>query len=433
MRCAQLVLIGSFVPLVAVAACKVSGETFVTTDAGLEYTEVARFPATPNDDIDILFVVDDSPGNATVLAAMQAGLGTMLQTLLTPEKRFPNVHIGVVTTDLGVSGAYDPALGPTNGSGPGMCSGRGLDGVLRVGAATTLSGSFISDIYSSGTRTTNYTGPIQTTLENMLRVPSNGCEFEQPLEAARAALKNTTNNAGFLRANASLGIIFVTDEDDCSIRATSFFTDAALSPPPLTSFRCTRNGVICDYRGATPDEMSTPGVKASCHSNETGPLVPVSEYVQYFKSLKPDPNKVTVRSLAGPAHSLAVDVNSSGPYLVHLCASGIDADPAVRLDQVADGVSGRRTLDACAPSAVGYSDQLKSIALQLSGQTGHACLERPIPDGTDCIVETNGSQLFTCGTAPCYLRNASDASCPYGSIEVQAAAATAWITMRCRL
>jgi hypothetical protein len=71
----------------------------------------------------------------------------------------------------------------------------------------------------------------------------------------RAALDGNPANAGFLRPGATLGVIFLTDEDDCSVRSPTLFSPANAVLGPLESFRCTRFGVTCEDGGGTPDEI----------------------------------------------------------------------------------------------------------------------------------------------------------------------------------
>src|SRR5262249_61835581 len=87
---------------------------------------------------------------------------------------------------------------------------------------------------------------------------ASGVGFEQPLEAVRAPLGDPmgdtahhipsrtppAGNAGFLRDNAFLAVIFITNEDDSSATPDSAMFDPnqnSNSDPlgPLASFRCT--------------------------------------------------------------------------------------------------------------------------------------------------------------------------------------------------
>jgi hypothetical protein len=420
--------------LASLSACRVSSERFVATDAGLDFVEVMAAPGAPNNDLDILFVIDDSPRSDLLRSAFMLGVPGFMANLKTTTGLLPNVHIGVITPDMGATGTDDTSSGQTVGSGAGACLDRGRNGALRVGGAS-VTGTFVSDIREmSGIRTTNYTGSINDALVAMATVGSSGCEFEQPLAAARKALDGNPVNAGFLRASASLAVVFVTNEDDCSFRTSTFLTDPALGNQD--SFRCTRYGVTCDYRGVSVVDMAEGGPKASCHAREGGLLADVADYVGFFQSLKKEePRMVVVRNLAADAGSLAVEIRPTGPALQHNCALGIDGDPAVRLDQVADGLGGRRTLDACSlPGSTGYNDQMRTLALQLSGLTGRRCLEREVPADAECVVQSGEDIVPSCATVSdsCYTLEPPDVECPYGRITL-APERDLWLTMRCRL
>src|SRR5438270_574700 len=92
-------------------------------------------------------------------AGAAAGTTTVSCTLSAIAGGLPNVHIGVVTSDVGTKGAEDSSPGPMIGTGAGACSGTGKAGNLQTSGSTTLTGNFISDVaVSSGGRATNYTG-----------------------------------------------------------------------------------------------------------------------------------------------------------------------------------------------------------------------------------------------------------------------------------
>ena len=67
-------------------------------------------------------------------------------------------------------------------------------------------------------------------------VGTDGASFEMPLEGMKRSLVDRVTdgtNAGFLRTDALLALIFLTDEDDCSTAATSFTAkDDSCAPPP---------------------------------------------------------------------------------------------------------------------------------------------------------------------------------------------------------
>jgi hypothetical protein len=98
---------------------------------------------------------------------------------------------------------------------------------------------------------------LQDTLACAIPQGNNGCGFEQPLESMRKAIvrAQTPNEAsyGFLRADAHLVVIFLTDEADCSTNneydsiflpdGNRAFWDVDWAAP--TSALCWRAGVEC--------------------------------------------------------------------------------------------------------------------------------------------------------------------------------------------
>ena len=85
-------------------------------------------------------------------------------------------------------------------------------------------------------RCRNYEGTLQDAFQYLAKVGSNGCGFEQQLEAVTKALdeNETPENRGFVRDGSLLAVIFITDEDDCSAQ------------DPNTLFRGDPSGGTCD-------------------------------------------------------------------------------------------------------------------------------------------------------------------------------------------
>jgi hypothetical protein len=98
--------------------------------------------------------------------------------------------------------------------------------------------------------------------------------FEQTLRSGYMALDKNGINAeqskGFLRDDAYLVVVFVSDEEDCSIADNATISDEAYE--------------TCGLLKTT---------------DQGGPLVPVAHYVNKFKALKSDPGKVIVAAIAG--------------------------------------------------------------------------------------------------------------------------------------
>jgi hypothetical protein len=323
-------------------------------------------------------VIASFPNFVDVLNLVQGGL--------------PNLHLGVVTSDLGTKGADDATPGPAIGSGPGSCSGNGKSGNLVTNGTALVAGTFISDIKNAdGTRSTNYSGKLEDAFSAIASIGASGCGFEQTIEAAKRALDNNPANAGFLRPDAYLAIMFVQDEDDCSFAHSSLLSADTSTLGLLQSFRCNRFGHVCSEGGADSTAMNVPGVKTGCTSNEASPyLTKVGDYATFFKGLKADPDSVIVASISGPATPYTVELRTPPgggtaiPAITHSCSyvgsfGGSDvADPAVRMKFLLDQFPGRSTYaTAC---QVDQSGAWTRFAQLIRKVMGSPCFDVPLAD-----------------------------------------------------
>jgi len=359
----------------------------------VEYKDI---PVTVNRDVDILFVIDDSPSMLDKQTNLKANFPNFINVLNTIEGGLPNVHIGVVTSDLGSKGADDAQPGPGIGTGPGMCSGNGKGGNLQTFGSTAVTGNFISDIKdNTGMRQVNYTGTLSDAFTQIASAGANGCGFEQHIEAAKRALVNNPANAGFLRPTAYLAIIIVADEDDCSMSHSTLIGSDTATLGPLQSFRCTRFGIKCDQGGADSNAMNQVGPKGMCHSADDGAyLTKIPDYVNTFKGLKADPNSVIVAAIAGVTSPFEVELRApigstqQIPALTHSCTytdssnSTEVADPAVRIKQLLDSFPNRSTFSTICQQDL--SGGLQLIAELLKSVIGSPCI-----DGTLADVDKN--------------------------------------------
>ncbi|MDQ3364625.1 MAG: hypothetical protein M3680_04275 [Myxococcota bacterium] len=358
----------------------------------VEYKDI---PVTVNRNIDILFVIDDSGSMADKQNNLATNFPNFINVLNTIEGGLPDVHIGVISSDMGTKGLDGAAGTPIGTLGQGGCANAGDDGKLLTGSAT-ITGSFLSDIkQTDGSRQKNYTGDLATVFGQMARVGATGCGFEQHLWSMQRSLQNVTANPGFLRPDAFLAVIFIADEDDCSVQNPSLLAAGDTGPlGPLTSFRCTRFGVTCAVGGATTDQMNVVGVKDQCAPAETSQyMAKVSGFVNYMKTLKSDPSKVIVAGIMGTLDPFAVEtrqINGQGQTaLAHSCTynspSGPQvADPPTRLKFFLDQFPNRSTFTSiCQPD---LSGGLQQIAQLLKTALGNPCIEGKLADPIDCSV-----------------------------------------------
>ncbi len=388
--------------------------TISTVDPQQGRVEYKDIPVTVNRDIDILFVIDDSPSMNDKQANLQANFGNFIDVLTTIPGGLPNVHIGVATSDVGSTGQSGP--GPTVGSGRGSCSGAGKAGTLQLGMATgNVTGTYLSDIQpqdQTAPRVTNYTAgmTLSQVFGLMARVGADGCGFEQHIEGAKRALSPTNpSNQGaspFLRANAYLAIIFIADEDDCSLKdANGFFGPESPALGALQSFRCTRFGITCDTGGADSNAMNQVGAKDMCHPNDNSQfLAKVADYAEFFKKLKADPQNVIVAGIIGNATPVQTELRAPQgsttqiPALAHSCnyqgADGNEvADPAVRIQFLLDQFPGRSTFTTICQQNL--TDGLQLIAQLLKTVIGDPCIEGDLAD----VDPTTAGDQFDCAVS----------------------------------
>ena len=372
--------------------------------------EAKDIPVNINRDLDLLFVIDDSPSMADKQANLADNFPKFIDVLRSIPGGLPSVHIGVVTSDMGTQGP-PPMTGPSIGGGAaGTCADKGKDGTLQKSAAAN--DVFISDLVDptkpSG-RNPNYTGDLATVFGDLAKAAgARGCGFEQHLGAMQRALGNTAN-ANFLRPTAYLGIIIIADEDDCSLADYHLLADDINSKNTLgatQSFRCTRFGVLCNQNGGNTNQMNQVGPKGQCHPNDDSQyLAKISGYADFLKKLKSDPNKVVVAGIIGTTDRFAVELRppqpgaTAIPALAHSC-SYVDrnnqtevADPPIRIKAFLDQFPNRSTsVSICQKD---LSGGLRQIGDLLKTVIGDPCIEGKLQNfGTaaapvyDCSVSS---------------------------------------------
>ena len=395
--------------------------------------------ATPNRNVDLLFVVDDSASMADKQNNLVNNFPNFINTLNTIEGGLPDLHLGVVTTDMGVRATTGAVSTINVGTvGQGGCSAAGDDGRLQTNGAP-VTGSFISDIkQTDGSRLKNYTGDLASVFSQMARVGATGCGFEQPLHAMRRALENTQANPGFLRPDAILAVVFLADEDDCSIKDHALYTTPdETTLGPQTSFRCTRFGVTCSTGGQTPAEMNQIGAKSGCKSNPTSAyLEDVTPFRDFLMGLKTDPSKVVVGGIIGNPEPFAVEQrqingmnqNAVARSCMYQSPSGVEvADPGARFKAFFDLFPNRSTSTTiCQPDLSGGLQQLGQLVTR---SIGSPCITQELEDvddkmaglQVDCVVEdvvgVNAaviSQCLTPATPPCWRIDTDPTGCPLG-------------------
>jgi hypothetical protein len=367
----------STLPLFLLAALPLAacGSSDPPPTTGALGRQVADVPPEPITDLDILFVIDNSWSmmlhqQALILAARDSLFGQLDAELGV----LPNLQIGVVTSSMG-AGPY-----PINGC---IDTNGEVGGQLFVlpECGGIVDGKFLSDVAGpDGTRITNYEGELADAFACIANVGNEGCGFEQPFSAMQHALDGSVaGNEGFLRPDAMLLVVFVTDEDDCSAFDTSLFDPDSEEFGPLASFRCFSEGIVCDG-----DDPNTPGIKTNCHSREDSAYVsPVAGYIDFLNGVKGDPTKVMVTGLFGKPDHVEVlpDVENDIMTLASVCAVAADgggAWPAPRMQELVESFPARYDLGNLCDAIPGQLSNIASTAAKV--MSGAPCLLGPIPD-----------------------------------------------------
>jgi hypothetical protein len=232
--------------------------------------------------LDILFMVDNSPSMAEEQNNLRRNFPVFMNELKKIPGGLPDVHIGVVSSDLG---AGSQPL--TNGGCPRPGGDRGI---LQTKPTCGLDGNSVFLASANNGTTNNFVGSLETAFSCMAALGTQGCGYEHQLQATRVALYQavTPENRGFLRDDALLAIILISDEDDCSAETTSnLFVDDASFPMTTASFRCSQVGHLCN--GVSPPIAPFDAPLESCRENPAGRLIKVSEIVDSIRALKRNP------------------------------------------------------------------------------------------------------------------------------------------------
>ncbi len=278
-------------------------------------------------DVDILFVVDNSVSMSPKQRAIASAIPGFMKKI---DDLKTNYHIGIITTDVGT---LPPGKTSFPGSPDSRCNtAKGDDGLLqnKPCSARIQSADQGSEfaVACNGNASSGVTAlcPDSTFVPRDLWIakdgdrinvaPSNaaglsastvaerafkciglvgdyGCGVESPLESMKRSLDgHLTENKGFLRENSVLAVIFITDEDDCSVqlaqRSVLDPTSASCDPQdPAPGYSCFNLDYRCIAKSLVCDEpMTTPGLKHNCREATGSFLEPTTKYAKFLAALR---------------------------------------------------------------------------------------------------------------------------------------------------
>lgn len=273
-------------------------------------------PLDVNKKVDVLLVIDNSGSMGEEQANLAANFGPFIEKL---EAVGADYRIGITTTDLGGKGCSGGSGGELSLSScldrpqtfvfdgedqfDVACAANCLhDGDALAVRPTTIdaSGEAVARPWIESYSGVSNLPPDISTLEAFQCLAPqgiSGCGWESPLEAMARALDNMQNpdrpEYGFLRHDALLAVLFVTDEVDCSLTPgmeSALFVDKTFwneGSNVATSAACWNAGVACSGESPFDDCWD---VNLDAHGQETDDpkqmvLRPVSRYVELLEAV----------------------------------------------------------------------------------------------------------------------------------------------------
>lgn len=432
------------------ATATASGDDSTGGDTGTDAMEPIQLSV--NKDVDILFVVDNSGSMAEEQANLAQSLGSFLSVLEADEVN-ANYRMGFTTTDDSNYWCRGPGVSNPEGGQFVLSSCRSRLSDFYFSGDETDGSSACTDVcefetieMQPSTTAADPTPSVRPWLEKIGGVSNlpegvtatqavqcfapqgiNGCGFESHLESMWKALRLSADSGqrqfGFLRDNASLSIVFVTDEADCSfnreVQNTVFGEEGVgnqvfWSLPDVqqapTSAVCWNAGVTCDFSLDTEQCTSINlGVDGTETDDDDAALYPLSKYVSLVEEIEADKKardpgqEVLVSAIVGVpenypqiqqlSYAQGPDATSPDSFQARFgigqgCSSQVaEAVPPVRLKEFAEnflvGEDDNNLFSVCSNS---YAPALASIADSIRDQLRPACMPACVAD-TDPVIE----------------------------------------------
>jgi hypothetical protein len=187
---------------------------FIDSGPNNEFTD-AGMAAGACDKIDILFVLDNSGSmgeEQTNLATNFPMFAQIIDTYMNSIGQTLDYHVAITTTDRNFTENDDLGI---PGFPPIPTQHMGHDGQFQTNAGDGTACNF-----PSGRRYLQRGDNVDTILPCVAKVGTSGDSSEMPLETMKLALVDRVQdgyNAGFLRDDALLAVVILTDENDCSV------------------------------------------------------------------------------------------------------------------------------------------------------------------------------------------------------------------------
>jgi hypothetical protein len=203
--------------------------------------------------LDLLFMIDNSPSMAPKVSKLNAQFPKLIAALKDPnDGTYPDLRVALIDSDLGTGGQYNNG-NPCSPNASNGNSSYGDLGTFQMRGATACGMTSTDALwidYAKG-QPVNYSGDIGKVFACLAtNLGTNGCGEEHQLQSYEFAFfansYHTSAQNTFLRPEAHLGLVFLSDEDDCSAATDDgMFGDKPELRGESASLRCATRGHAC--------------------------------------------------------------------------------------------------------------------------------------------------------------------------------------------
>jgi hypothetical protein len=291
----------------------------------------------PQRQLDLVFMVDNSPSMAPKQAKLNAQFPKLIAALKDPaDNTLPDLRVAIIDSDLGTGGQYSSGSCGPKTLPDGTISQYGDMGRFQMIGATACGVTSPNATYleTKGNTGVNFTGDINTVFACLAgNLGTLGCGEEHQLQAFEFALVAGGLGAAtdaqhlMLRPNAYLGLVFLTDEDDCSAALSDgMFGDKPDLRGESARLRCATRSHQCNGKNLTgtppgypttaaftaplsacaarmdacPNPTDGTGSTDTSVPTDCSPLKDYRRLADEIKSLKSDPdNQILVAGIFG--------------------------------------------------------------------------------------------------------------------------------------
>jgi hypothetical protein len=221
---------------------------------GTGETTVAFVSQSRSPQLDIVAMIDNTATMAPKVAKFTAQFPKLLEALRSPtDGTLPDLHLAILDSDLGTAGIH--ASGPC---GPKLVGGTqslfgdlGRFQMLSTPTACTVAPG-ATFLETRAGLPLNFTGDTSTVFSCLVgNLGTAGCGYAHQLQTfefglVAGGIGNDSQRAAFVRPYAQLGLIFLTDQDDCSAATNDgMFADTPGLAGEAPWLRCATRAHAC--------------------------------------------------------------------------------------------------------------------------------------------------------------------------------------------